>query len=144
MPCLMMVLMDEPRWRRVWSTHPTSRVDNLSRSLRVASATPDLTIAPNRSTMSLWFCAFAPPVSNVPKSTRNPIPRILVCTENLNTGVVVMKSAQDDARTDDTGTLYRTRDRRILVQGSMSPDTVVVISARFHNPAEMCLAQNVT
>jgi hypothetical protein len=44
--------------------------------------------------------------------------------------------------TGDTGALYRTRDRRILVKGSMSPDAVVVMSVRFQNPAEMCLAQN--
>ena len=38
-----------------------------------------------------------------------------VCTENLNTGVVVMKSAQDGACTDHTGSLNRARNRRILV-----------------------------
>src|SRR3981081_3579920 len=53
-----------------------------------------------------------------------------------------MKSAQDGARTDDTGALYRAGDRRSLVKGSMSPDAVVVMSVRFQNPAEMCLAQN--
>jgi hypothetical protein len=40
----------------------------------------------------------------------------LVCTEILNSGVVVMESAKDGARIDDTGSLNRARDRRILVQ----------------------------
>ena len=38
-----------------------------------------------------------------------------VCTENLNAVVAVMKSAQDGARTDDTGSLNRASNRRILV-----------------------------
>jgi len=53
-----------------------------------------------------------------------------VCAENLNTGVLntgvmVMKSAQDGARTDHTGSLNRARNRRILVQGSMRSDEIV-------------------
>ena len=90
-----------------------------------------------------WFCD-----SNVlqrlrPKRPRlSSIDRLVVCTENLNTGVVVMKSAQDGARTDHTGSLYRARDRRILVKGSVSPDAVVVASVRFQNPAQMCLAKD--
>ena len=39
-----------------------------------------------------------------------------VCTEILNSGVVVMESAKDGARIDDTGPLNRARARRILVQ----------------------------
>jgi DNA polymerase III subunit epsilon len=39
-----------------------------------------------------------------------------VCTEIPNSGVVVMESAKDGARIDDTGSLNRARDRRILVQ----------------------------
>jgi hypothetical protein len=39
-----------------------------------------------------------------------------VCTEILNSGVVVMEPAKDGARIDDTGPLNRARDRRILVQ----------------------------
>jgi hypothetical protein len=45
-----------------------------------------------------------------------------VCTENLSSGAVVMKSAQDGAWTDHTGPLNRARNRRILVQGSMRSD----------------------
>jgi hypothetical protein len=48
-----------------------------------------------------------------------------VCTDNLNTGVVVMKSAQDGARTDHTASLNRARNRRILVQGSMRSGAIV-------------------
>jgi hypothetical protein len=39
----------------------------------------------------------------------------VVCTEILNSGVVVMESAKDRARIDDTGPLNRARDRRILL-----------------------------
>src|ERR1700746_3522229 len=49
----------------------------------------------------------------------------VVCTDNLNTGVVVMKSAQDGARTDHTASLNRARNRRILVQGSMRSGAIV-------------------
>ena len=41
---------------------------------------------------------------------------VVVCTESLNSGVVVMESAKDGARIDDTGPLNRARARRILVQ----------------------------
>jgi hypothetical protein len=38
----------------------------------------------------------------------------VVCTDNLNTGVVVMKSAQNGARTDHTGSLNRGSQARAL------------------------------
>ena len=65
-----------------------------------------------------------------------------MCTENLNTGVVVMKSAKDGERFDASSPLNRAEDRRILVKGSMSSDAVVIVSIGFHNPAQMCLAQD--
>src|ERR1700736_3745251 len=37
-----------------------------------------------------------------------------VCTENLDPGVVMMKSAEYRVRTGDSGALNRARDRRIL------------------------------
>jgi hypothetical protein len=40
----------------------------------------------------------------------------LCVPKTLNPTIVVMKSAQDGARTDDTGALYRARDWRILIQ----------------------------
>ena len=39
-----------------------------------------------------------------------------VCTENLDPGVVMMKSAEYRVRTDDSGALNRARDRRIFIQ----------------------------
>jgi hypothetical protein len=39
-----------------------------------------------------------------------------VCTENLNSNVLTMKSAQYGARIYDAGSLNLARDRRILVQ----------------------------
>jgi hypothetical protein len=65
-----------------------------------------------------------------------------VCTDNLNTGVVVMKSAQNGARTDHTASLNRARNRRILVQGSMSSDAIVIVGIGFQDPAQMRLAQD--
>src|SRR6478752_10037046 len=42
----------------------------------------------------------------------------------------------------DTGSLNRARNRRILVQGSMRSDTVVIFGTRFEYPAQMRLAQD--
>jgi hypothetical protein len=67
---------------------------------------------------------------------------IPVCTEILNSDVVVMESAKDGARIDDTGPLNRARDRRVLVQRAMRSDAVVVIGIRFQNPTQMGLAQD--
>ena len=68
--------------------------------------------------------------------------RALVCTKNLSSGVVVMKSAQDGKRPDHTGSLNRARSGRILIQGQVSPRLIIVASVRFQNPAQMCLAQD--
>jgi hypothetical protein len=65
----------------------------------------------------------------------------VVCTENLISGVVVMKSAKDGARPDHTGSLDRARNGRIL-QGQVRPHLIIVASVRFQNPAQMCLAQD--
>ena len=40
----------------------------------------------------------------------------IVCTENLNPGIVVMQSAEDGERFDVSGPLNRARNRRIFVQ----------------------------
>jgi hypothetical protein len=40
----------------------------------------------------------------------------VVRTENLNPGVVMMKSAEYRVRTDDSSALNRARDRRIFIQ----------------------------
>ena len=65
-----------------------------------------------------------------------------VCTENLSSGVVVVKSAQNGACTDHTGSLNRARNRRILVQGSMRSDAIVIVGVGFQDPAQMRLAQD--
>src|SRR5664279_5465976 len=65
-----------------------------------------------------------------------------VCTENLSSGIAVMKSAQDGARTDHTGSLNRARNRRILVQGSMRSDVIVIVGVGFQDPTQMHLAQD--
>jgi hypothetical protein len=54
-----------------------------------------------------------------------------VRTDNVNASVAVM-----------TGSLNRARNRRILVQGSMRSDAVVIISIGFQNSAQMRLAQD--
>jgi uncharacterized sporulation protein YeaH/YhbH (DUF444 family) len=41
---------------------------------------------------------------------------MVVCTENLDPGVVMMKSAEYRVRTDDSSALNRARDRRIFIQ----------------------------
>jgi hypothetical protein len=65
-----------------------------------------------------------------------------VCTENFSSGVVVMKSAQNGARPDHTGSLNRARKGRIFVQGQVCSRLIMVVSIRFQNPAQMCLAQD--
>jgi hypothetical protein len=65
-----------------------------------------------------------------------------VCTENLSSGVVVVKSAQDGVRIYGAGSLNRTRDRRILLQRPMRSNSVVVGRIVFQNSAQMCLAQD--
>jgi hypothetical protein len=65
-----------------------------------------------------------------------------VCTENFSSGVVVMKSAQNGARPDHTGSLNRARKGRIFVQGQVCSRLIIVVSIRFQNRGQMCLAQD--
>jgi hypothetical protein len=44
------------------------------------------------------------------------VPKEVVCTENLNPNVMVMKSAKDGVRFDVSGPLNRARDRGIFIQ----------------------------
>jgi hypothetical protein len=53
-----------------------------------------------------------------------------------------MKSAQNGARTDHTGSLNRARNRRILVQGSMRSDAIVIVGIGVQDPAQLRLAQD--
>src|ERR1700686_3739836 len=69
--------------------------------------------------------------------TRLVPPVLPTCVyENLNTGVVVMKSAQDGKRPDHTGSLNWARNGRILIQGQVRPRLIIVASIEFQNPAQ--------
>src|SRR5229473_5970001 len=46
------------------------------------------------------------------------------------------------AREVITGSLSRARNRRILVQGSMRSDVIVIVGVGFHDPTQMHLAQD--
>src|SRR5258708_36142591 len=89
----------------------------------------------------------APPVADCREEVRTRIAQMTnffmaVCTENLSSGVVVVKSAQSGACTDHTGSLNRARNRRILVQGSMRSDAIVIVGVGFQDPTQMHLAQD--
>jgi hypothetical protein len=62
-----------------------------------------------------------------------------VCTDNLNSGVMVMKSAEN--RACGTAARNRAMDRRILVERPMRPQLVIVSGILRQNPAQMCFAQ---
>jgi hypothetical protein len=65
-----------------------------------------------------------------------------VCTENLGSGVAVVKPAKYRVRTDASDSLNRTRNRRILVQGSMRSEVIIIVGVRFQNSAQIRLAQD--
>jgi hypothetical protein len=58
------------------------------------------------------------------RSLRSINHEAIVCTENLSSGVAVVKSAQYGARTDHARPLNRARNRRIFVQGSMRSEAI--------------------
>jgi hypothetical protein len=60
--------------------------------------------------------------------TRLEAENAVVCTENSKPDVMMVKSAEDRVRTKDSDPLNRTTNRRILVQGPMRSDGVVVSS----------------
>jgi hypothetical protein len=66
---------------------------------------------PHRRSLMLHKMAITSPVLWVMAATTMP-----VCTENLDPGVVMMKSAEYRVRTKDSGALNRARDRRIFIQ----------------------------
>jgi hypothetical protein len=55
---------------------------------------------------------------------------------------MVMKAAEDGRRYDAAPVLDGAMDRRILVEGPMSPQLVTIGSILPQNPAQMCLAQD--
>jgi hypothetical protein len=65
-----------------------------------------------------------------------------VCTENLSSGVVVMKPAEDGVWSDASDSLNLASDRRILVEGSMGSNAITIVGVGFQDPAQMHLAQN--
>jgi hypothetical protein len=65
-----------------------------------------------------------------------------VCTENLSSGVVVVKPGKDGVRFDASDSLKRMRNRRILVQGSMRSEIIIIVGVRFQNSAQIRLAQD--
>src|SRR3981189_2239564 len=54
----------------------------------------------------------------------------------------MMKSAQDGVRNYGTGSLNRTRDRRILLQRPMRSNAVVIGRIVFQNSAQMSLVED--
>ncbi len=57
---------------------------------------------------------------------------------------MVMKAAEDGRRYDATSALDGAMDRRILVEGPMSPQLVIVGSILPQNPAQMGLPKTTT
>src|ERR1700730_3276428 len=66
----------------------------------------------------------------------------LVCTENLSSGVVVVKSAKEGVLFDASDSLNLASDRRILVQGSMRSDAIIIVGVGFQAPTQMHLTQD--
>ena len=63
-----------------------------------------------------------------------------VCTENLDSDVLVMKSTDQGMRHDASDPLNRARDRRIFGQGAVRSRGVVIARVRFHDLTQMLLA----
>jgi hypothetical protein len=64
-----------------------------------------------------------------------------VCTENSDSHVVVMQSAEERMRRDATDPLNRTREWRIFVQRPVRSHIVVIAGIRLQNPTQVRLAQ---
>jgi hypothetical protein len=54
-----------------------------------------------------------------------------VCTENLSSGVVMVKSTEDGVRFDASDSLNFASDRGILVQGPMRSDAIIIVGVGF-------------
>src|ERR1700688_859629 len=66
----------------------------------------------------------------------------LCVPKTLNPTIVVMQSTEDAARIDDTDPLNRARDWRILLQGSMCSEAIIIVGVGFQDPTQMHLAQD--
>ena len=60
----------------------------------------------------------------------------------LDSAIMVVKAAEDGRRYDAAPALNGAMDRRILVEGPMSPQLVIIGSILPQNPAQMGLAQD--
>src|SRR6516164_9495100 len=68
-------------------------------------------------------------------------PHLLVCTENLDSHVLVMQSTENSMRPDATDPLNRAREWRIFVQRAVRSQIVVIAGIGLQNPAEVRLTQ---
>src|SRR5258706_16339589 len=68
--------------------------------------------------------------------------RARVCTENSDSHVVVMQSAEEWLRRDASDPLHRAREWRIFVQRAVRSQIVVIAGIGLQNPAEGRLAQD--
>ena len=64
-----------------------------------------------------------------------------VCTENLDSDVLMMQPADHGIRHNASDPLNRARDRRILSQGAMSSRRVVIARIGFYESAQVLLTQ---
>src|SRR5262245_66567332 len=77
------------------------------------------------------------------RSSAEPIrPRVArVCTENLDSDVLMMQPADQGMRHNASDPLNWARDRRILSQGAMSSRCVVIARIGFYESAQVLLTQ---
>jgi hypothetical protein len=64
-----------------------------------------------------------------------------VCTENLDSDVLMMQPADQGIRHNASNPPNRARDRRILSQGTMSSRRVVIARIGFYDPTQVLLTQ---
>ena len=64
-----------------------------------------------------------------------------VCTENLDSDVLMMQPADQGMRHNSSDPLNWARDRRILSQGAMSSRRVVIARIGFYESAQVLLTQ---
>ena len=68
------------------------------------------------------------------------MPDTLVCAENLNPDVVVMKPAENGAAKNTPYSIYGARERRILLQRQVRPYLIVIFHVRQQHMTKMLLA----
>ena len=65
-----------------------------------------------------------------------------VCTENLDSDVLVVQPTNERMRYDTPNPLNRARHGRILVQGTMCPGFVIIKCIRAQDAAQVLLAEH--